>query len=74
MSKTEENLRKAIARSKDSRYRIAQDSGVSEGQLSRFLSRERGLSMDNIEKVADALGLEIVVRPKPRRKAKKVKP
>ena len=72
MAKTEETLRKAIKHSPDSRYRIAQDSGVSEGQLSRFISRERGLSMDNIEKVADALGLEIVVRPKPRRKAKKV--
>jgi len=72
MSKTEATIRKAIARSADSRYRIAEQSGVSQGQLSRFVSGERGLSIDNIEKVADALGLEIVVRPKPRRKAKKV--
>ena len=71
MSKTETTIRKAIGRSPDSRYRIAQESGVSQGQLSRFVHGHTGLSAQALEQVADALGLEIVVRPKPRRKGRR---
>ena len=57
--------------SDESRYRIAQGSGVSAGQLSRLVSGERGLSIESAEKLADYLGLEINIRPK--RRTRKVK-
>ena len=59
-----ERIRKAIEASGKSRYRLWKDSGVSQAQLSRLMSGESGMSADNIEKLADALGLEIKIRLK----------
>ena len=67
MSEIIEEIRKAVKASGKTRYRLSKASGVSEAQLSRLMSRERGLSADNLERLADALGLEIAVRPKQRR-------
>ncbi len=58
----------AIEASGKTRYRIAQDTGVAESVLSRLMSGERGLSIDALETLADYLGLEIVMRPKRRRR------
>lgn len=44
------------------RYRIAQDSGVSEAQLSRLMSGKSGLSVEVAEHLAKHLNLEIIVR------------
>jgi len=49
---------------------IARGAGVARSQLSRLLSGERGLNSDTIERLADYLGLEIVIRPKRTRKGK----
>lgn len=43
---------------------IAAGAGLARSQLSRLLSGERGLSVETAERIADYLGLEIVVRPK----------
>ena len=64
-------IRDAIERSDATRYRIAQDTGISEGHLSRLMSGERGLSVESIEQLAEYLDLEIVIRPK--RRNRKVK-
>jgi len=64
-----DTIRKEIARSKKSRYRIAQETGISESQLSRLMDGTRGLSIEALERVADCLGLKITIEPK--RKAKK---
>lgn len=64
-------IKQAIHDSDLSRYRIAQESGVSESALSRLMSGEQGLGIDAIEKVAHVLGLEIVVRLKRRRRKSK---
>ncbi len=61
-------IRDAIEASGTSRYQLARESGVAESVLSRFKSRETGLSVGTIETLADALGLEILVRPKRRRR------
>ena len=54
----------AIEASGKSRYRIAQESGIAESGLSRLMSGERGLSIDTLERLADYLGSELVMRPK----------
>lgn len=64
MSQLIEAIKQAVAASGKSRYRIYQESGVLQSQLSRLMSGERGLKVEAIERLADALGLEIIVRPK----------
>ncbi len=71
MAKLLDTLRQAIEDSDESRYRIAHGSGVNASQLARLVSGERGLSIESAERLADYLGLEIIVRPK--RRARKVK-
>ena len=58
----------AIEASDKTRYRIAKDTGISQPQLSRLMTGERGLSIDALERLADYLGSEIVMRPKRRRR------
>ena len=56
----EKKLREAIIRSKMSRYKISQLSGVSEGQLSLFVNGKRSLTLPVAAKVAEILGLDLV--------------
>jgi hypothetical protein len=52
-----------------SRYRLSQETGIDQGQLCRFMQGQPGgLSFESVDKVLDALGLEIVVRPRSKRK------
>lgn len=60
-----DQLRDAVRNAEVSRYRIAQDTGVAESALSRFVNGTAGLSMEGIDLVADYLGLEIIQRRKP---------
>ncbi|MBK6940944.1 MAG: helix-turn-helix transcriptional regulator [Planctomycetes bacterium] len=62
-------LRRAIETSGLSSYRLAQESGVSQGQLSRFLRAERTLSLDAVDRLTAFLKLELVPR-RARRKAR----
>ncbi len=68
MGRLLEGIRDAIDASGKTRYRIARESGIAESVLSRLMSGERGLSIDALETLADYLGLEIVMRPKQRRR------
>lgn len=63
-------VRNAILTSGQTRYRIAQETGISEAQLSRLMSGQRGLSVEVLELLVEYLGLEIVIRPKRRRTKK----
>ncbi len=63
-------MRKAVKASDKTCYRIAKDTGISPSQLSRLMSGERGLSTETLECLTEYLGLEIVIRPKRRRKGK----
>ncbi|HUW80209.1 MAG TPA: helix-turn-helix transcriptional regulator, partial [Acidocella sp.] len=58
-------LRRAIVVSGLSCYRIAQLSGVSEAALSRFMSRQRGLALASVDRLADVLGLQLTVKGEP---------
>ena len=66
MSRTLKALRQAVLSSEKSRYRIAIESRVSAGQLSRLVHGKRGLSVESAERLAMALGMEIKVMVRPR--------
>jgi DNA-binding phage protein len=52
-------LRDALRASDKSMYQIAQDAGVSQIVVSRFLSGERDIRMATADKLAEALGLKL---------------
>jgi len=62
-----EQLRDAVRNADVSRYRISQDTGITEGQLCRFVHGQSRLSLDTIDLLAEYLELEVVRRPKRRR-------
>lgn len=66
-SQVTEQIRQAIAKSERSRYRLSLESGINQGQLSRFMAGQN-LGVSGLEAIAEALGLEIVVRPARREK------
>ncbi len=68
MTNVLDSLRRAIEASVETPYAIAKGSGVNKSQLSRLLSGERGLSIESAERLADYLGLEIILRPKRRKR------
>ena len=68
MAEILEQIRRMIEASGKTRYRIAKESGIAQSQLSRLMSGERGLSVETLQTLANYLQLEIVIRPKRRRK------
>ena len=71
MGKVLDEMRRAIQDGDVSRYAIAKATGISEAQLSRLMSGESGLSIQSLERLADELNLEIVIRRKRRSKGNK---
>ncbi|HEV3256906.1 MAG TPA: helix-turn-helix transcriptional regulator [Gemmataceae bacterium] len=55
-------LKDAVRASDKSIYQIAQDAGVSQIVVSRFLSGERDIRMATADKLAEALGLKLASR------------
>jgi transcriptional regulator with XRE-family HTH domain len=55
-------LRRAVLLSGMSRYELSRLADVSQSVLSRLVRGVGKLSLVNLERVADALGLEVVVR------------
>ena len=72
-----EQIRQAVRECGTTRYSLSKQIGISESTLSRFLSGQRGLTLDLLDKLADALGLQVVVtvqmtqRPSKRGRKKK---
>ncbi len=65
-----EQLRREINRSGMSLYAIAKATGIQKSQMSRFMSGERGLSIEGIEKVCTLIGLRLTKVSKPKRKGR----
>ena len=63
-----EQLRQVIRDCGESRYSLARRTGIDQSTLTRFMSAERGLRLDVVDVLAEALGLEL--RPKGSRKGK----
>lgn len=57
-----EQIREAVRTSGMSRYYLAQQSGVDEASLSRFVRGKSGLSMESLDAVAEVLGLGVTAR------------
>lgn len=58
----EDTLRRIISECGDPAIKIAEESGVPQPSITRFLRRERKLSMESADKLADYFGLELVPR------------
>ena len=54
----------AVRASDETPYAIAKGAGVARSQLSRMMRGQSGMTADTIERLADYLGLELVVRRK----------
>jgi predicted transcriptional regulator len=61
--KLSDEIRDAVNASGMSRYAIAKALGIAESTMSRFMSGKGGLSMEFIDRLAELLGMHIVVRP-----------
>ncbi len=64
MSQIFDTIRKAIEASSKTRYRLSKETGIDQAQLSRLMSGKEGVSVENLERLAEALGLEIIIHPK----------
>lgn len=64
MSEITETLRQAVQEGKKSRYALWRETGIEQAVLCRFAAGTRGLSIETIEKLAPALGFEIVLQKK----------
>jgi DNA-binding phage protein len=63
-----ERIQEAIRSGGMSRYAISKATGINQGLLCRFLKGQSSLSFKTADKVLDALGLEVVIRPRRARK------
>lgn len=61
-------IREAIRQSGETRYSISKATGIDQAQLSKVMKAKAGLSFDSLEKLAEYLDLEIIIRPRNRRK------
>jgi transcriptional regulator with XRE-family HTH domain len=61
VSTLSEQIREIIRGQGVSKYAISKKTGVSETLISRFLSAERGLSLDSLDKIAAVYGIHAVV-------------
>ena len=57
-----EQLREAIRKDERSRYRISIETGIPQGQLSRFMHDKGGLSLRSVDRLCECLGLTITAR------------
>jgi DNA-binding phage protein len=53
-------LREIIAVRRLTAYSLARSAGVAPSVVSRFLSRERGLTLESFDAIAGALGLRLI--------------
>jgi transcriptional regulator with XRE-family HTH domain len=60
--KLSDQVRDAVDASGMSRYRICKHIDLNQGTLSRFMAGKSGLSLDTLDRLADVLGLTVVVK------------
>lgn len=59
-----DELRKAIHACGETRYRISMETGIAQSQLSRLMRGEAGMSIESVERIAEYLGLQVVLEPR----------
>ena len=60
-----DQIRDAVNASGLSRYAICKTIGLSQGAMSRFMAGNSGLSMGALDRLAECIGLEVVIRTGP---------
>jgi DNA-binding Xre family transcriptional regulator len=61
MATVSEQLRQAIERCGQTRYRISMETGIDQAALSRFVNDpDTGLTLASVDKLCSYLGLELV--------------
>lgn len=77
MGRLADQIREAIRDCGTTNYVLAQQVGVSESALSRFMAGKSGLNLSTLDKLADVIGFEIVITfqrvQKPRPKGRQPK-
>ena len=63
-----ELIQNAIRSSGVSRYAISKATGIGQDHLCHFLKGESSMSLATVDKVLDALGLEVSIKPRSTRK------
>ncbi len=66
--KLSDQIRRAVEGCGQTRYVIAKATGIDQSTLSRFVSGERGLPMNTLDRLADYLELSITMKSQRRRK------
>ncbi len=61
MSEILEQVRQLIESSGESRYSIWKATGIPQGQLSRLMNGQSGLSLDSLERLLQHLGHEFKI-------------
>ena len=61
-NKIEKTLKAAIEKSGLSRYKISQDTEITQACLSRFVNGERSISLDHADRLAQYFRLELVAK------------
>jgi transcriptional regulator with XRE-family HTH domain len=56
-----DQLRDAIRDCGLTRYAIAKRSGIDQATLSRFMAAKGGLSVEGLDRIAESIGLRLVV-------------
>jgi transcriptional regulator with XRE-family HTH domain len=57
-----DQLRRAMRDSGETEYAIAKGSGVSQSIVNRFVSEERGISLETAAKICEYLKLDLLPR------------
>ena len=56
-----EQIRRAVDASGLSRYRICKEAGLDQSAFCRFMAGKVGLLQQNLDRLADVLGLDVVM-------------
>ena len=70
LTKLSDQMRQTVDDSGMSRYAICKAIGMDQSIMSRFMSGKGGLSMENIDALAEVLGLELTPSKKTQKKAR----
>jgi DNA-binding Xre family transcriptional regulator len=63
MSKVLDQIREAMKASEKTRYRLWKETGIDQSHLLKLWNGDAGLSVENLERLCEALDLRIVVQP-----------
>jgi DNA-binding Xre family transcriptional regulator len=61
-----DQLRAAVLNAQQTRYQISKATGISEGNLSRFVHGTAGLSLESLDRLCDFLDVRVVGPDKPK--------